>query len=317
MILNIKDGFTETFNSLIGPELANVMPVNFIFFFAISIFVLIIVLVIAVFVVPLFRKPGESLYRRYLELRDEMEQIDHDLANHKIIFEEYLKRQFVNAQEYRRIITILAEDPEYKSKIKSYVLKTNLDNNDSQNNVSREPRRLSREEIIQLQVKKLSNALYPKVTHFTKEDIYAILLFEGFNEIVVRSVLKDLILRGATFSTGKSTLEDRKDLSKFLGGLFEGNNDLESFKNTSESISFGKEEKKELFKDDFKSKSQISFDNVSELDKDYKTEKLKSEEKPGFFKKIFGKKEEPKPTVKDIDSIFKNIEKDILKKKDI
>lgn len=316
ILLNIADRFFETLNQNIAPDLANVVPVNFLFFFTISIIALIIFLVVGVFIVPLFRRPGKRVYNRYLQLRDEMEQIDSDLANHKIIFSEYLARQFSNAQEYQKLIKILISNPEYKSKITSYALKDSVSKAKRENNIREIKRSLSKEEIINLQINKLSDVLYSKTKKFTKEDIYAILVFEGFNDFVIKGVLKDLINKGATFSTGKSTLSDRKQLSDFLGTLFEGKKDINSInKNTLENISLDNQKTGQLFEKDFESK-KITFEKVSDVDSKSKKEEISKEKKGNFFSRLFGKKEKEKPTINEIDNILKKIEQD-LKKKDI
>ncbi len=317
MILNIFAEIFENFNQNIGKELYGVVPIDFILIFIIAMCALIFILIILVFIFPVFKRSDARLFQKYLELRDEMARIDKDYSEHKMLFKEYVSKQFYNAQEYYKLVKILSSNEKYKEKLKNYTLKENFDKLnqiDKDTIKNKNYKKLSNEELISLQVKKLAAILRPKASKFTKEDIYAVLVYEGFNDIVIKRVLQELIYSKVDFSKVHSSLENREDLSFTLNNFFEGNQ-TNTFKDlkTSESISFdNKDLKKQIHDDKFKYKS-VDFDNISDVDKDYKSERL-NKEKPGFFKRLFKKKEKPKPTLNEIDNIFKNIEQELKKK---
>jgi len=229
MILAIFTKFIENFNNNVKDSLYDIIPLNYIFIFVIIIFVLVAILVFSTLILPLFKKSSKRLYKRYLFLRDEMKRVDTLYSQKKIIFDEYVSLQFQNAQEYYQIVKILSSDPKFKSKLQSYTLQDNLSNPKPP---SRKP--LTKEEKDLQQIEKLTSVLKPRASDFTKEDIYSVLLYEGFEENIIQSVLKALVSQNVTFSKISST-ENKKDLSSFLDNLIKGKeSDLKNQGETSQ-----------------------------------------------------------------------------------
>ncbi len=315
MILNIFNDLVVIYNENIKDSFMNAISLDFVFIFIIVIFALILLLVFIVLILPLFKPSPAKLYRKYLYFRDEMKRVDALYSQKKIIFEEYVSQQFINAQEYYRVVKILSSDPNYKTKLQSYTLQ---DNQDKSKSVVSSTRKLTTEEMRLKQINKLCEVLKPKAAFYSKEDIYSVLLYEGFEEGLIREVLKQLINQNVVFS--KQSSSNRQDLSLFLNDLIKGKG-AANFKNinTSESISFEKKETNSFFKDDFKRK-ELNFDKIDDVDYTFKTEPvIIKEERPGFFKRLFGigKKKEvvkPKPSINEIDGILKNIEQEIKTK---
>ncbi|MDD4049396.1 MAG: hypothetical protein PHX47_00110 [Candidatus ainarchaeum sp.] len=311
MILAIFTKFIENFNNNVKDSLYDIIPLNYIFIFVIVIFVLVAILVFSTLILPLFKKSSKRLYNRYLFLRNEMKRVDTLYSQKKIIFDEYVSLQFQNAQEYYQIVKILSSDPKFKSKLQSYTLQDNLSKP-----TPPLKRPLTKEEKDLQQIEKLTSVLKPKASNFTKEDIYSVLLYEGFEENIIQGVLRALVSQNVIFSKVSST-ENKKDLSSFLDNLIKGKeSDLKNQGETSQSISFDKNKDNEFFKEDFKRK-ELNFDNIKDVDYTFKVEEEK-EEKVGFFKRLFGKKKKPpvKASITEVDSILKNIEKE-LKTKEI
>lgn len=314
MILNIFNDLVVIYNENIKDSFLNAISLDFVFIFIIVIFALILFLVFIVLILPLFKPSPAKLYRKYLYFRDEMKRVDALYSQKKIIFEEYVSQQFINAQEYYRVVKILSSDPNYKKKLQSYTLQDNFDK--SKSVPSSSSIKLTSEEIRLKQINKLCEILKPRASLYSKEDIYSVLLYEGFEESLIRAVLKQLINENVLFS--KQSSSNRQDLSLFLNDLIKGK-EAANFKNinTSESISFEKKEANSFFKDDFKRK-ELNFDKIDDVDYTFKTEPvIIKEEKPGFFKRLFGigkKKEVSKPSLNEIDGILKNIEQEIKTK---
>jgi hypothetical protein len=309
MILNIFSELISNFNSNINNEFYNAIPLDFIFIFIILIFVLASFLLISVVLVPLFRASPSRLYEKYLFLREELERIDQLYAQKKILFDEYVSMQLLNAQEYYSIIKTLSKHPEYKSKLKGYSLKNN--DVDSNKTEVKKPRKLSKEEITEKQINKLCEVLKPKVNNYSKEDVYSVLLYEGFDEYIINSVLRKLLNLGVTFA--EHSTSNKKDLSLFLNNLFDGGESSRDL-NTSEKILLNNNQTNDFFKDDSKRK-ELDFDKISDVDYTFKAPV--EEEKPSFFKRLFSfKKKKEKPTITEIDKVLKNIESE-LKNKEI
>ncbi len=308
MLLNIFSELINNFNSNINSNFYDAIPLDFIFVFIIVIFILASFLLISFILVPIFRSSPKRLFKKYLLLRDELERIDNLYSQKKILFDEYVSMQFLNIQEYYSIIKILSKNPEFKSKLKVYSLKKN--DSDLNKNKVEKPRPLSKEDILEKQINKLCDVLKGKANKFSKEDVYSVLLYEGFDERIINSVLKRLLNSGVTFSQ-KST-SDKKDLSLFLNNLFDGQGVSKNL-STSESILLDDKKSGELFKDDFKRK-ELNFDKISDVDYTFKKE-VEKESKPGFFKRLFSfKKKKETPTITEIDRVLKNIELELKNK---
>jgi hypothetical protein len=317
MILNIFSEVTGMFNENLKDSFLNAISLDFVFIFIIVIFILIIFLVFSFLILPLFKPSPAKLYRKYLYFRDEMKRIDALYSQKKIIFDEYVSMQFVNAQEYYRVVKLLSLDPNYKSKLQSYTLKDNSDKSSSYTPSQNTSRKLTPEELLRKQASKICDVLTPKANNYSKEDIYSVLLYEGFEDTLIRAVLKELLNRNVIFAKFASSTENKKDLSLFLDDLINGKG-AANFKNinTSESISFEKKEANSFFKDDYKRK-ELNFDKIDDVDYTFKTEPVVVEEKPSFFKRLFGvkkKKEAPKPSINEVDNILKNIEQELKTK---
>ena len=317
MILSIFTDLASNFNSNISSDFYNALPLNLIFFIIIIIFGLTIFLIFSFLILPLFKRSPEKLYKKYLSLRNEMQKIDDQYSAQKIIFDEYVSLQFLNVQEYYAIVKKLATNPDFKSKLKGYTLKDNFEKSYSSYKKS-VPVKLTPDEMEQKQITKLCEVLKPKASMYTKEDIYAVLLSDGFSNKLIESVISELINQNVVFSKNASSTEVKKDLSLFLDHLFESKRD-KSNKPVSkdEDISGVMSNKKEpatLFEKDFKRK-ELNFDKVEDVDYTFKSD-VNVKKKPGFFKKllsIFKKKEmaDKKPSITEIDNILKNIESEI------
>ncbi len=319
MILNIFTDLFNNFSSNISSDLYNALPLNFIFFVIILIFGLSIYLVFSFLILPLFKRSPVKLYKKYLSLRYEMKRIDDAYSAKKIIFEEYVSMQFLNAQEYYHIVKLLADNPEFKSKLKGYTLKDNFDRSSTKSSYSSPAVKLTSQDIERKQINKLCTVLKPKALIYSKEDIYAILLSEGFSNNLIESVIKELINQNVVFSKVASSTAGKKDLSLFLDNLFESKidksktvnkeNDISSVMNNTSAEHHG------LFENDFKRK-ELNFDKVEDVDYTFKSDVSLENKKFNFFKRIFSifKKKEasvPKPTITEIDDILKNIESEI------
>jgi len=317
MILNIFTDLASNFNSNISSDFYNALPLNLIFFVIIIIFGLTIFLIFSFLILPLFKRSPEKLYKKYLYLRDEMQKIDDQYSAKKIIFDEYVSLQFLNAQEYYAIVKQLAANPDFKSKLKGYTLKDNFEKSSSSFRQSA-PVKLTPNEMEKKQVDKLCEVLKPKASMYTKEDIYAVLLSDGFSNKLIESVIRELINQNVVFSKKASSPEVKKDLSLFLDNLFESKSD-ESNKSVSKEddisgVMSNKKETSTLFEKDFKRK-ELNFDKVEDVDYTFKSD-VDVKKKPGFFKRLFSifkKKEVPvkKPSITEIDNILKNIESEI------
>lgn len=316
MILNIFSEIVEIFNENIKDSFLNAISLDFIYISIFIIFLLVIFLLFSFLILPLFKPSPERLYRKYLFFRDEMKRIDLLYSQKKIIFEEYVSMQFINAQEYYKVVKLLSSDKNYKSKLQAYTLQ---DNQLKSNNYQTTTRKLNSEEIFEKQKNKLCDILRPKVSNYSKEDIYSVLLYEGFDDNLIKAVLRKLISENVIFSKSSNTSENKKDLSLFLNDLIRGK-EAANFKNlkTSESISFEKRDRDDFFKDDLKRK-ELNFNSIDEVDYTFKKEELIIPEKPSFFKRLFSvfkKKEEPtkSPSITEVDNILKNIEKELKTK---
>lgn len=317
MLLNIFTNFLDKFNSVFNDDFYSAVPLDYIFIITIAIFILTIFLVFITLILPLFKPSSSKLYKRYLFLRDEMKKIDKIYSNRQITFDEYVSMQFLNAQEYYKIVKILSRDDNFKSKLQSYTLQDNYNKSYAPApRASKAIKPLTKEEVRTKQIDKLSKMLKPKADKYTKEDIYGALVYEGFERGFILDVLKKLVSLGVKFSEKQAALENKNELSDSINNFFgsgEGKYDI----GTSESISFKKEDKKSLFKEDDARKT-LDFENVNDVDFTFKDQKdskkeVVREKKPGFFKRLFSFKSKPKekPSINEIDNILKNIEQEI------
>jgi hypothetical protein len=317
MILNIFEIFKENMSS----GLYNTIPIEYIYVFIIAIFVLILFLLFVIFF-PLFKRSPEKLYRRYLFLREEMRRIDDSYSRKELLYTEYVSMQFINLQEFYAIIKKLKDNPIYKPKLQNYSVKYVKDQNNynSQNIQKTKPVPLTKEDTDKKQINKLVDILKPKVNLYTKEDIYAVLLSEGFQKDIIDPVIKSLSEQNVSFSKITSSDENKQKLSLSIDNFFQGTRDTKPTQ-TSYSIFDKKEEKSDLFQKDFKNK-EINFNKIDAVDYKLKKEKEDVLEKPSFWSKIssvFKKKKEEEKQVHsadEIDNIFKNIENE-LKNKDL
>jgi len=310
MILNIFLNLLDNFKENLTSDVYSAVPLDYIFIFVIAIFILTVFLVFITLILPLFRKSSSKLYKRYLYLRDEMKKIDQVYSSKKITFDEYVSMQFLNAQEYYKIVKILSKDKEFKSKLKSYTLKDNFD----RSSTSLPKRPLSKEEIREKQINKICQVLRPNASRYTKEDIYGVLVYEGFERDFILEILKKLISQGIVFSKKIAEHKDKDELAISLNKFFEeGGSEYKG--DTSESISFKKENKDKSFFKDESTRKPLDFKNVNDVDftfdKVSKKEDLVKEKKPGFFKRLFSFKSKEKPSINEIDNILKNIEEEI------
>lgn len=301
--------------------LYNTIPIEYVYVFIIAIFILILFLLF-IFIFSLFKRSPEKLFRRYLFLRGEMKKIDDLYSKKELLYTEYLSMQFINLQEFYDIIKKLKDNPVYKPKLQNYSVKYVKDEKYTSPTVPKPEKQmpLTKEDTDKKQIDKLVEILKPKANLYTKEDIYGVLLSEGFDKEIIDPVIKSLADQEVVFSKTNSSVENKQKLSLSIDNFFQGTREVKPTK-TSYSIFDKKEEKHGLFEDDFKNKN-INFNKIDAVDYKLKKEKEEIVEKPNLWGKItsvFKKKKEEKKeihSVDEIDNIFKNIENE-LKNKDL
>lgn len=315
MLLNIFEIFKENMSS----GVYNTIPISYVYVFIIATITLIIFLLFII-LFPLFKRSPEKLYRRYLFLREEMAKVDDKYSKKKLLYTEYLSMQFLNMQEFYDIIKKLKEIPEYKTKLQNYTFKNDFKEPVSSSYVpiKKPVVKLTEEESNKKQVEKLVTILKPKVNLYTKEDVYGVLIAEGFSKEITENVLTNLSKEDVKFSNINSSSLNKKELSLSIDNFFDGTRSTTGKSKTSYSIFDKPEYKKDIFKDDFKTK-EMNLNKIEDVESKVKKDK-EVIDNPSFMqriKSIFKKKEEKVQvhSADEIDNIFKNIEKE-LKNKD-
>lgn len=296
-----------------------------ILFYFLLIFGIFLVIVLFVFVIKplLFKQNPEQIYQKYKRLREDMERIDILYRQNKIGFEDYVFAQFNNAKEYEQVILLLSKYPEYQSKIKNYKIEYTKQKEVKESKLSKE------ELMLMKKVSLLYNVLSPFVKYYTKNELIQGVLDEGYNLKVANALVNRFSQNNLIFAAEHRKRESKtaKVINKMFGVKeqeeviekpvkkipdvqekqpktieetyvkekptpYKGYKDFDSLEESIDISSLNQKEKPNVFEEKTDVKSFKFIDNV--------------EKRQSFFSRLF-KKKPKKPTVDQINDIFKDI----------
>jgi hypothetical protein len=271
------------------------------------------------FIKPLISKDPKKYYKKYLEIRGEMQRIDDLYQNKKINFEDYTYAQFNYAKEYEQIINYLCKFPEYKQKLKSYKLAYNKNREKREKELNKHT---DKNDFVQ-KVNFLVGTLLSETKDYTVEEIKQAILDEGFNKDIANQVIVELKHEGAKFAA--HIVNKNKKPSKFINfinKLFKTEDYYKNLKNKDHSIEESKKQISSYDKDqttsiDIKSTIRSKDNNQNKpnfiaqgVTNFSKYNKVKKKDK-SLLSKIF--KNNRKPKVEEIKDIFDSIDSSLKK----
>jgi hypothetical protein len=260
--------------------------------------------IITFFIRPLMKKNPLKYYKRYLEIREEMEKIDELYNKKKITFPDYSYAQFNYAKEYEMIIVFLSKFPEYKQRLESYQLKG------SQVKVKQESFEEKKDQVRLNQINFLTDLLLPKAKYYTEEEIEQAILDEGFNKEISYFVVNKLKRQGIEF--GSEKLDKTNKVVDLVNKIFPTKETEEGdlLGQTNESIDL----KKTVYSKPANNSNyvnQIDFSDSDNFNKDQEKNKESIFENLKNLLKPAPKKKEH--SISEINDIFKDIEKSLNK----
>jgi len=172
------------------------------FYFILAFVFLYVFFVILFFIAPLFRRKPEKMYKRYLQVREEMQKIDDQYVGKKLTHEDYIYAQFNYAKEYEFLITKLSIYPEYKQKLQSYKVVTTTGESEK-SNISKAVAEQNRA------VTFLYDLLLSHAKYYNIDEVRTAILDEGYSNEIAKQVIFKLASSGVIFGVEVKTKTSR------------------------------------------------------------------------------------------------------------
>ena len=210
-----------TGESLIGDSFKksfiDAIPQNSLFYLLLFLLIVFLFYVLFVFILPLSKKNPEKLFKRYREVRQNVEVID-DLYNRKkLTYDEYVSLQFESAKEYEHLIIILSKFPEYKQKLESYSLVTASSKEIADITIENK-KQTAEDKTKKKEIDYLFNTLLPRAKYFSEDEIKLAIRDVGYGRDIAIAVIKRIKDSGIAFG---SVIEPKTNkVADFVNTLF-------------------------------------------------------------------------------------------------
>ncbi len=268
---------------------------NTLFYFILVFAFFYFLFIIYIFIIPLYKKDPSKCFERYLKVRDHLKRIDELYNKKEIDYEDYVFAQFNYAKEYEQIIKFLSNFKEYKAKLKSYKITSSSDSVVSENKFKSK---------FDQTIDFLYDLLLPQTKYYSKNELKQAILDENYSLDIAEKVIFKMNQNQVLFCV-KNKVKTPK-IANFINSLIGESKTNSNFKNS-----------KSLDQDHLNIKSAIIQKNkdsdkfLSNESEIYNFKNPKKEEiSKSLFSKIFPKK---KPNIKEINDIFKDVEKSLKK----
>ena len=268
---------------------------NTLFYFVLVFAFFYFLFIIYIFIIPLYKKSPSKYFERYVLIRDNLKRIDELFDKKEIDYEDYIFAQFNYAKEYEQIIKYLSNFKDYKAKLKSYKITNSSDNVVSENKPKSK---------FDQTTDFLYDLLLSQTKYYSKNELKQAILDENYSQDVAENVIYKMIQNGVLFCVQNK--DKTTKVANFINSLVGESKISSNFKNS-----------KFLDQDHLNIKSAVVQKNedsdkfLSNESEIYNFKNPKKEEvSKSFFTKMFPRK---KRDIKDINDIFKDIEKSLKK----
>lgn len=253
------------------------------------------------FIIPLFKKNPLRYYKRYLEIRTEIQKIDDLYNKRKINFEDYSYAQFNYAKEYENIVTFLSKYPEYKERLESYRLEgPEVESTKDSFEEKQQQKKIN-------QINYLTNLLLPKAKYYREQEVEQAILDEGFTKEISVGVINKLEKQGVVF--GSETREKTNRLVNLVNKIMPTKEITETSNMQNRSNENTIDLRNTVYTPKQQNKNYVNQINYSET----KETQKEKENIFGNLKNLLSSKKK-NHSISEINDIFKDIEQSLKTK---